>query len=582
MIRSAETARITREGGVMRVTRRRELLSMLISAAGVSVLAACASATGPVPAAAGPTTAPAGEAPTTTSPSTAAPTAAAAAVATAVPNPASQPATPPRKTGGTLTTGMIGDLGSIDGHQVTQESVNVSFLAYDRLIDYDDQLKPQPMLAESWDVSSDLTQLKLNLRKGVQFHSGREFTSADVEYNLMCVRNPQLAGIVGGLAPQSNWWTSIDASDPYTVILKSDMPRPGMFDFLELFNILDKDTMEGPDAKTKAVGTGPFRFVEWVQGDHFTFTRNPNYWQSGHPYLDGITVKILSDAQTQIAALEAGALDLADSPPIRDASRLKQDPNYRYLGTYIGGQYFCIFIDTSVPPFDNKLVRQALNYALDRQRFADSVMLGLVGQGQDLPWPPQAGAAQPDKNNMYTFDLDKAKSLLASAGVSNLQFDILYHNLAYPTEYADLAQFYQADLAQLGLTANLNLMQFATLTDTLINKTYNGLAIAGGAFAHLSDSSYIFTTGRSVNVATTTNWSHYENDQFAQLAHAAGIEPDVAKRKQLYSQINDLYLDEVFNMPVALYPSMSLMRANVNDVRYNLLPGLVYTDAWLG
>ena len=163
------------------------------------------------------------------------------------------------------------------------------------------------MLAESWDVSGDLTQLKLNLRKGVQFHSGREFTSADVEYNLMRVRNPQLAGIVGGLAPQSNWWTSIDASDPYTVILKSDMPRPGMFDFLELFNILDKDTMEGPDAKTKAVGTGPFRFVEWVQGDHFTFTRNPNYWQSGHPYLDGITVKILSDAQTQIAALEAGA-----------------------------------------------------------------------------------------------------------------------------------------------------------------------------------------------------------------------------------------------------------------------------------
>ena len=164
--------------------------------------------------------------------------------------------------------------------------------------------------------------------------------------------------------------------------------------------------------------------------------------------------------------------------------------------------------------------------------------------------------------------------------MSNLQFDILYHNLAYPTEYADLAQFYQADLAQLGLTANLNLMQFATLTDTLINKTYNGLAIAGGAFAHLSDSSYLFTTGRSVNVATTTNWSHYENDQFAQLAHAAGIEPDVAEPTVAlaYERFGP---DELFNIR-RLYLSMSLMGANVNDVRYNLLPGLVYTDARLG
>ncbi len=477
---------------------------------------------------------------------------------------------------------MIGDLGSIDGHQVTQASVNVSFLAYDRLIDYDAQLTPQPLLAESWDVSNDLTQVKLNLRKGVQFHSGREFTSADVEYNLMRVRNPALAGIVGGLAGQSNWWTTIDTSDPYTVVLKSDVPRPGMFDFFELFNIVDKDTAEGPDAKSKAVGTGPFVFNEWVQGDHFTFTRNPNYWQSGRPYLDGITVKVLADAQTQIAALEAGALDLADSPPILDASRLKQDPNYRYLGTFVGGQYFCIFIDASVPPFDNKLVRQALNYALDRQRFANTVMLGLVGPGQDLPWPPQAGAAEPAKNNVYTYDLDKAQSLLASAGVSGAQFDILYHNLAYPTVYADLAQFYQSDLAQIGLTANLQLMEFATLTDTLINKSYNGLAIAGGAFAHLSDSSYIFNTGRASNVSTTTNWSHYQNDQFTQLVHAASIEPDTTKRKQLYSQINDMYLDEVFNMPVALYPAMSLTRANVHDVSYNLLPGLHYTDAWLG
>jgi peptide/nickel transport system substrate-binding protein len=415
----------------------------------------------------------------------------------------------------------------------------------------------------------------------VQFHSGRELTSDDVKYNLERVRDPQLAGVVGALAAQSAWWSAIDTTDKYAVVLKSDRPRPGMFDFFEYFNILDKDTAQAPDSRTRASGTGPFTFVEWVQGDHFTFARNKNYWQSGRPYLDGVVVRVFADAQAQIAQLEAGVLNLADSPPVRDAARLRQDPKYTYLGTFIGGQYFCVFINTSVPPLDNKLVRQALNYALDRQRFAETVMVNLVGPGQDLPWPPQAGAAEPAKNAVYTFDLDKARSLLATAGVGPFEIDILYHNLAYPTEIMALAQFYQADLAKVGIKANLRLLDFASFTDTVFNKPYNGLAIAGGAFAHLAESTTAFTTGRGANLVQN-NWSHYKNDELTQLVLAAGVEPDAARRKQLYAQINDRYLDEVFNMPVSLYPAMSLAHNNVHDVRYNLLPGLSYTDAWLG
>lgn len=545
---------------------RRDVLRLLGSATAASLLAACSQAAPPAP------TAPA---PSTPRPGTVS----GAAASTASPaTQASSQNTP--KPGGTLGVGMIGDLGTIEGHQVTQATVNVTFLAYDRLIDYDDKLNPQPMLAESWDVSSDLTRFKLNLRKGVQFHSGRELTSDDIRYNLERVRDPKLAGLVGSLAAQSAWFSSIETPDKNTVVLTSDKPRPGAFDFFEYFNILDRETAQGPDSRTKAVGTGPFTFVEWVQGDHFTFTRNKNYWQSGRPYLDGVTIKVFADAQAQIAQLEAGALDLADSPPVRDATRLRQDPNYTYLGTFIGGQYFCVFINTSVSPLDNKTVRQALNYALDRQRFADTVMVKLVGPGQDLPWPPQAGAAEPAKNNVYTFDLDKAKSLLASAGVGPFEIDILYHNLAYPTEIQALAQFYQADLAKIGIKANLRLLDFASFADTVFNQPYHGLAIAGGAFAHLAESTTAFTTGRGANLVQG-NWSHYKNDELSQLVQAAGVEPDAAKRKQLYSQINDMYLDQVFNMPVSLYPAMSLAHSKVHGVRYNLLPGLVYTDAWL-
>jgi peptide/nickel transport system substrate-binding protein len=493
--------------------------------------------------------------------------------------PASAGAAP--KPGGTLRVGMNGDLGTLEGHQVTQATVNVTFLAFDRLIDYDEKLTPQPMLAESWEASSDLTQFTLNLRKGVQFHTGREFTSDDVKYNLLRVRDPKLAGLVGALAAQSAWFSSIETPDKYTIVLKSDKPRPGAFDFFEYFNILDKDTAEGPEARTKLVGTGPFTFGEWVQGDHFTFTRNKNYWQAGRPYLDGVSIKVFTDASAQIVALEAGALDLADSPPVRDSVRLRQDPQYTYLGTFLGGQYFCVFINTTVAPLDNKSVRQALNYALDRQRFADTVMVNLVGPGQDLPWPPQAGAAEPAKNNVYAFDLDKARSLLTGAGVGPFEIDILYHNLAYPNEIGTLAQFYQADLDKIGVKANLKLLDFATFTDTVLNQPYHGLAIAGGAFAHLAESTTAFTTGRGANLLGQ-NWSHYHDDELATIVQSASVEPDAAKRKQLYAQLNDAFLDRVFNMPVSLYPAMSLAHNNVHGVRYNLLPGLVYTDAWMG
>src|SRR5919204_1661258 len=143
--------------------------------------------------------------------------------------------------------------------------------------------------------------IKLTLRKGVTFHSGREFTSDDVKYNLLRVRDPAHAQL-GGM---SSWYT-IETPDKSTVILSSDQPRPLAFDLLEYLNITDKDLAEGPDAKSKAGGTGPFTLVEWVSGDHVSFTRNKNYWQSGKPYLDDVNVAILKDPEAMSLQFDSG------------------------------------------------------------------------------------------------------------------------------------------------------------------------------------------------------------------------------------------------------------------------------------
>ena len=101
----------------------------------------------------------------------------------------------------------------------------------------------------------------------------------------MRVRDPK-NGFAAVVAPGSAWWTSIEKPDKYTIILTSDKPRPGVYDFLNYLRIQDKDVRDGPDGATKVGGTGPLKWVEWVPGDHITMVKNPNYWDSGQPFLD--------------------------------------------------------------------------------------------------------------------------------------------------------------------------------------------------------------------------------------------------------------------------------------------------------
>jgi peptide/nickel transport system substrate-binding protein len=488
------------------------------------------------------------------------------------------PSTPEPKSGGTLRTSQVGDLANIDGHYGTSFVTNTVWPAYDRLTAYDDKLQPQPMLAESWEVSHDAKQIVLHVRKGVQFHTGRELTSDDLKYNLLRVRDPKLSAVAGVLATQSAWWTDIATPDKYTAILTSDKPRPGVFDFFQAFNILDRDTMETAEAKTKVNGTGPFRFVEWASGDHVTLEKNKNYWRTGRPYVDSIVVSILADPQSQVTQLEAGAIDVAASPSLNDVVRLQQDRNFVVVLNYQLGQFFYITANTSIPPFDNKVVRQAMNYSVDRKRFTDTVLHKLVGDPINLPYPPQSPAYEPAKNATYTFDLDKAKALLESAGATNLEFDITYNTGGFGREFASLAQIVQSDLDKIGVKASLKPLDSPTFNAAGLQLTYKGLRIAAGSGAANNDGSSMLQ-GNAFNYGAF-NFAGLKNAQWAQLVEAATTEPDLGTRKALYSQINDLMLDLSATIPVSYYPSVVVTRARVHGLRVAQGSTYSYADTW--
>jgi peptide/nickel transport system substrate-binding protein len=436
-------------------------------------------------------------------------------------------------------------------------------------------MKPQPQLAESWDVSSDLKQVTVSLRKGVMYHSGREFTADDVVWNLTRALNPKVTvGIIGGFfAPDATF----TARDKYTVVLQSPQPWPTVFDMFHVVNILDKDNTDvGSNAQTKAVGTGPFVFQEWRQGESMRFTRNPNYWQSGRPYLDEIVVNVRKDAQAMLADLESGAADLVYNVGLQDFIRLKSDNNYQAQLLTPPAGFYQIQTNVKFKPLDDKRVRQALNFALDRKRIADTVLLGLVGP-ENLPWPTSSPAYEAAKNNTYTFDLNKAKSLLSQAGVGNLTLDFVYA----PTlpEYGTIAQILQADLAQIGVTLNVTSMDIAALFDSIHSQKYNGLYTLNDSWAAMEPVS-LLASGASLN--PKINNAGFKDDQYSQLVASAASEADAAKRKQIYSQLNDYILDQSFGIPIAPSTSRVITRAAVHGIEFRMNDVMTFANTWKG
>src|SRR5438067_7787234 len=526
---------------------RRAALRLVLSTAGISVLAACAPA--PTAPAAPPTSAAQAQ-PKPAASQVQTPQAGQAAQPTLAPASGAQP-----KRGGTLRVGVAGDVARLDGQLYS--SINTTWMSFDRLTAYDANLKPQPMLAESWELSSDAKRLKLNLRKGVQFHTGREFTSEDVKFNVMWVRDPKVAA--GALAQQSKWFTDIETPDQYTAILVSDEPRPAVFDFFEFFNIVDSVTVQGAERDQKLVGTGPFLQTEWVQGDHLTFQRFANYWQKDLPYLDGVRVSILKDPQSLVAQLEAGALDIADMPSLIDFARLRTDPKYRALTVPSSTNVFGS--NVTKPPTDNKLVRQALNYAMDRKRIVE---LAFRGQAEPLalPWQPTSLAYDASKQNAYPFDVEKARALLSQAGASNLEFDITLNTAT--AEWATAAQIYQATLNDLGIKANVKPYETAQYLDQINNHKYTGVYVGSIAYASVEPVTVI---GNSRHLDPTGNSNTgYTSDDYVRLWTTASTEADPAKRKAIYAQINDLLLEESCIMPICSAPARMLTTGSVNDV----------------
>lgn len=328
------------------------------------------------------------------------------------------------------------------------------------LVGFNAKMEQIPELAEKWDASPDATVYTFHLRQGVKFQDGTPFNAEAVKFNFDRIRNPD-----NKLKRYSLFKviSKVDVIDDYTVRFTLSEPFGAMIaTFAHPAGAISSPTAiqkYGADYGKHPVGTGPYQFSDWVPADHLTMVKNPDYWdQNNGPKVDKIIVKPVPEDGTRVAMLQKGDAQFINNVPFAQAATVKGDKNLSLVETPSIYTYW-VAMNTQKKPFDNLKVRQALNYAIDKEAIIKSV-LSSYAQPCDSPLAP--GVWGYNKTMTYPYDPAKAKSLLAEAGYPN-GFQATLRG-ASDTTAKQVMEALQAQFAKVGIQVQVQSLDSATLT----------------------------------------------------------------------------------------------------------------------
>jgi peptide/nickel transport system substrate-binding protein len=441
-----------------------------------------------------------------------------------------------------LVVGSITDVSVPDPNIIGVQQFVFTDNVFDTLIRYADSLKPEPALATSWSWNADKTELTMKLRQGVKFHSGAEFTAEDVKYTFSRVLDPALG--VAQPRIMVGWVKETQTPDKHTLVLKFDRPRANFLDVLSFLYIADRSVLVGGTPAKNVSGTGPYRMVEWRPGEQMLLEKNAAYWTE----VKGpkrIIIRKIGDAQSIAGQLRAGAIKVAYGLTERDLVPFSRDKSYTLVRNDFGPEFYYLGMNVTKPPFTDIRVRQAFVLALDRNRFVRSTLQGF-GEATAAPWPPHSPVYDKATRDANAFNLDKAKALLKQAGVDKLEVTMLSSN-AWPP-LAEHAQQYQADLAKIGVTLKINMVDVTRWIQDVTADHTHGIWTGAFGFSLYSPESLF---AMAAPWRTQNNMTQIENAEFTKLANDAASEPDDAKRVAILKQITAFAQEQSFTNPIA-------------------------------
>jgi ABC-type transport system substrate-binding protein len=360
--------------------------------------------------------------------------------------------------GGTVTYAAGADPDNLDpANAESNPSEAVNRMMYENLVRFDEKLRIVPGLATKWEQSEDGLTWTFSLRKGVKFHDGTPFNADAAKVFFERMIGPEKPLKAGLYAPFVN---SVEVVDDYTVKIRLKTPFAFFLNNLahSASGIISPTALKtyGKDLSRRAVGTGPFKFVEWVHGDHLTMVRNDEYW-GGKPRLDKIIVKTVREDSARVMMLQSGDAQLIVRIPSEDIPRLEKDPNISLDSTETLRVLF-VGINCYKKPYSDVRVREALGYAIDKESIVKNIYQGRAVVASNLVSPLTTGYI-PLKENPY--DPEKARKLLAEAGFPQGFKGKLWSPMGrFPKDF-EMAQALQQQFKKAGVDCTLDTMEWA-------------------------------------------------------------------------------------------------------------------------
>lgn len=444
-------------------------------------------------------------------------------------------------------------------------------LMYESLLEWDKALNVHAALASTY-VVKDPKTIDFDIRPGVKFSNGQEVTAADVKYSFDLQMNPPLPGSVSVLQNLPSI-ASIEVLSKNKVRMHLKTPDGRVFGYLawqRYSSIVPQGMYSTLNPAVTGIGTGPFMLDgPYVPNDHINYVRNPYYWKKGQPYLDGITYKIITDEQARIAALRAGAIDGA-LVSVDSAKALTDVNGLKVLHGLTAAFREILFTIKAgeTKPWHDQRVRQAMNFAINRQDLINKVYdgkgeyTGHVATGYG-PWViPQSEL----KSKWEKYDLPMAKKLMADAGLTK-GFDIEMKTFSTPLEYLAMAALVQSYLKAININVNIVAQDPATFASTFASGSFEMLLTARGMRGDVDGFVSEFNPSGPFGQTQYDTWfTGYRNVPMWRLVGNGRITLDTKKRMPIYQKLDRLLMTVLLEIPLISINKYQAMNSKLQDM----------------
>ncbi len=438
--------------------------------------------------------------------------------------------------------------------------IHGSLQVWESLLYPDENLNPQPYLAESWEANEDLTAWTFKLREGITFHDGTSLTAEVAVDNLMGIHENYTP------LPTLDRMEVVDEST-FTIYLTES--TPALPDLLVYFQsaMLSPSTrdQEGVDQPVP-YGTGPFLFVEYVDGERIVLERNENYWGEP-PKVKRIIYRYIPDAITRLQALQSGETDaIADVGSIipSQSEIIKNDENLKLFAVDVLTTHY-LFFNNDKPPFDNQTLRQAVSLAIDRELIVNETVYGYGVPGTSLITQLAEKWVNPEASPAY--DSTEAKALAQSVlGDERVQVTFVLHSgLANRWPYGEIAQIIQFELADLGIDVEIQTVEGGTWNEMLANDEYD-ISMRPYTMSSGDPDDFMTYWARPEGIFNSKYSISYKDDQIEALIDQAVSEVDQATRKAYYGEIQAILIEQTPFTPIYHEVTLYTMQDTVYDL----------------